>query len=117
MYSRSFYDLDGHGWQVMWMESGSCRRLSIGQAAGRRVRRAGSWAAIAEMISAAGMTWVITRTTFVAVVAVAVTGKENDTAVSTTAVITNHRRGCRVHRANPVASSRPTSVAPRITVA
>ena len=22
MYSRSFFDLDGHGWQVMWMESG-----------------------------------------------------------------------------------------------
>lgn len=20
MYSRAFYDLDGHGWQVMWME-------------------------------------------------------------------------------------------------
>src|ERR1700754_63752 len=20
MYSRSFYDLDGHGWQVMWMD-------------------------------------------------------------------------------------------------
>jgi hypothetical protein len=20
MYSRSFFDLDGHGWQVMWME-------------------------------------------------------------------------------------------------
>jgi len=19
MYSRSFFDLDGHGWQVMWM--------------------------------------------------------------------------------------------------
>ena len=21
MYSRSFYDLDGHGWQVMWMDT------------------------------------------------------------------------------------------------
>jgi predicted lactoylglutathione lyase len=21
MYSRSFFDLDGHGWQVMWMDS------------------------------------------------------------------------------------------------
>ena len=20
VYSRSFYDLDGHGWQVMWMD-------------------------------------------------------------------------------------------------
>jgi uncharacterized protein len=20
MYSRSFFDLDGHGWQVMWMD-------------------------------------------------------------------------------------------------
>ena len=20
MYTRSFYDLDGHGWQVMWMD-------------------------------------------------------------------------------------------------
>jgi predicted lactoylglutathione lyase len=20
MYSRSFYDLDGHGWQVMWID-------------------------------------------------------------------------------------------------
>ncbi|MDQ0956579.1 putative lactoylglutathione lyase [Streptomyces sp. B4I13] len=23
MYSRSFYDLDGHGWQVMWMNPSS----------------------------------------------------------------------------------------------
>lgn len=23
MYSRSFYDLDGHGWQVMWMDPSS----------------------------------------------------------------------------------------------
>lgn len=22
MYARSFFDLDGHGWQVMWMERG-----------------------------------------------------------------------------------------------
>ncbi|SFF68287.1 hypothetical protein SAMN05216251_12439 [Actinacidiphila alni] len=20
MYARGFYDLDGHGWQVMWMD-------------------------------------------------------------------------------------------------
>jgi hypothetical protein len=20
MYSRSFFDLDGHGWQIMWMD-------------------------------------------------------------------------------------------------
>ena len=26
MYSRSFYDLDGHGWQVMWMEPASAER-------------------------------------------------------------------------------------------
>ncbi|MCM2425949.1 VOC family protein [Streptomyces sp. RKAG337] len=23
MYSRSFYDLDGHGWQIMWMDPSS----------------------------------------------------------------------------------------------
>src|SRR3954452_4919311 len=23
MYSRSFFDLDGHGWQVMWMDPGA----------------------------------------------------------------------------------------------
>jgi predicted lactoylglutathione lyase len=23
MYTRSFYDLDGHGWQIMWMDPGA----------------------------------------------------------------------------------------------
>jgi predicted lactoylglutathione lyase len=26
MYSRSFYDLDGHGWQVMWMDPSATER-------------------------------------------------------------------------------------------
>jgi predicted lactoylglutathione lyase len=26
MYSRSFYDLDGHGWQVMWMDPAAVDR-------------------------------------------------------------------------------------------
>ena len=26
MYSRSFFDLDGHGWQVMWMDPAAARR-------------------------------------------------------------------------------------------
>ena len=41
MYSRSFFDLDGHGWQVMWMDAAaaeqgpeafaaSCRRPTPG---------------------------------------------------------------------------------------
>ena len=35
MYSRSFYDLDGHGWQVMWMDP-AARARSRG-ACGRRL--------------------------------------------------------------------------------
>ena len=34
MYSRSFFDLDGHGWQVMWMDPAAARR-------GPRRRRTG----------------------------------------------------------------------------
>jgi uncharacterized protein len=26
MYSRSFYDLDGHGWQVMWVDPAAVER-------------------------------------------------------------------------------------------
>src|SRR5689334_3667069 len=26
MYSRSFFDLDGHGWQVMWMDPGAAQQ-------------------------------------------------------------------------------------------
>lgn len=26
MYSRSFYDLDGHGWQVMWMDQAAAEQ-------------------------------------------------------------------------------------------
>ena len=26
MYSRSFFDLDGHGWQVMWMDPAAAER-------------------------------------------------------------------------------------------
>ena len=26
MYSRSFYDLDGHGWQVMWMDPAAAQQ-------------------------------------------------------------------------------------------
>src|SRR5689334_5930311 len=28
MYSRSFYDLDGHGWQVMWMDPAAAEQGS-----------------------------------------------------------------------------------------
>jgi hypothetical protein len=28
MYSRSFYDLDGHGWQVMWMDPAAANQGS-----------------------------------------------------------------------------------------
>jgi predicted lactoylglutathione lyase len=28
MYSRSFYDLDGHGWQVMWMDPAAAEQSS-----------------------------------------------------------------------------------------
>jgi predicted lactoylglutathione lyase len=27
MYSRSFYDLDGHGWQVMWMDPAAVQQV------------------------------------------------------------------------------------------
>jgi hypothetical protein len=26
MYSRSFFDLDGHGWQVMWMNPAAAQQ-------------------------------------------------------------------------------------------
>ena len=26
MYSRSFFDLDGHGWQVMWMDPATAQQ-------------------------------------------------------------------------------------------
>ncbi|GAA3136207.1 hypothetical protein [Streptomyces echinatus] len=26
MYSRSFFDLDGHGWQVMWMDPAAAEK-------------------------------------------------------------------------------------------
>jgi uncharacterized protein len=26
MYSRSFFDLDGHGWQVMWMDAAAAEQ-------------------------------------------------------------------------------------------
>jgi predicted lactoylglutathione lyase len=26
MYSRAFYDLDGHGWQVMWMDPAAAEK-------------------------------------------------------------------------------------------
>lgn len=34
MYSRSFFDLDGHGWQVMWMDPAAApaRAASTGEA-------------------------------------------------------------------------------------
>ncbi len=28
MYSRSFFDLDGHGWQVMWMDPAAAQQSS-----------------------------------------------------------------------------------------
>jgi predicted lactoylglutathione lyase len=33
MYSRSFYDLDGHGWQVMWMDPAAQPAGELEQAA------------------------------------------------------------------------------------
>jgi len=38
MYSRSFFDLDGHGWKVMWMDRGAEQgpRRRGGRAGGRR---------------------------------------------------------------------------------
>jgi predicted lactoylglutathione lyase len=33
MYSRSFYDLDGHGWQVMWMDPAAAQQSSEAAAA------------------------------------------------------------------------------------
>lgn len=32
MYSRSFFDLDGHGWQVMWMDPSSIPESSTSSA-------------------------------------------------------------------------------------
>jgi len=29
MYSRSFFDLDGHGWQVMWMDSVAAEHFRV----------------------------------------------------------------------------------------
>jgi uncharacterized protein len=29
MYSRSFYDLDGHGWQVMWMDPAAAQQDAV----------------------------------------------------------------------------------------
>ena len=26
MYSRSFFDLDGHGWQIMWMDQAAAEQ-------------------------------------------------------------------------------------------
>jgi hypothetical protein len=33
MYSRSFFDLDGHGWQVMWMDPAAAEQDAGGFAA------------------------------------------------------------------------------------
>ena len=33
MYSRSFYDLDGHGWQVMWMDTAALNAAQQAEAA------------------------------------------------------------------------------------
>lgn len=33
MYSRSFFDLDGHGWQVMWMDPAAAEQASAEDAA------------------------------------------------------------------------------------
>jgi predicted lactoylglutathione lyase len=30
MYSRSFYDLDHHGWQVMWMDPAAAEQGAAG---------------------------------------------------------------------------------------
>jgi uncharacterized protein len=27
MYSRSFFDLDGHGWQIMWMNPAAAEQV------------------------------------------------------------------------------------------
>ena len=34
MYSRSFYDLDGHGWQIMWMDPTAAEGPEAAAAAG-----------------------------------------------------------------------------------
>ena len=38
MYSRSFFDLDGHGWQVMWMDPAAAQQgpEAVAQDAGTR---------------------------------------------------------------------------------
>ena len=36
MYSRSFYDLDGHGWQVMWMDPAAAEQGPEAFAASRQ---------------------------------------------------------------------------------
>jgi predicted lactoylglutathione lyase len=36
MYSRSFFDLDGHGWQVMWMDPAAAEQSSEASAAPRQ---------------------------------------------------------------------------------
>jgi hypothetical protein len=33
MYSRSFFDLDGHGWQVMWFDPAAAEVAQQTQAA------------------------------------------------------------------------------------
>ena len=54
MYTRSFFDLDGHGWQVMWMDPaaaqqgpGGSRSLHAGRRrpglSGHHVRRCAGW--------------------------------------------------------------------------
>src|SRR4029077_8301503 len=37
MYSRSFFDLDGHGWQVMWMDPAAAGHTSPEKTAPRRL--------------------------------------------------------------------------------
>ncbi|MEU2348385.1 VOC family protein [Modestobacter sp. NPDC049651] len=36
MYSRSFFDLDGHGWQVMWMDPAAAQQGAPEEAAAAR---------------------------------------------------------------------------------
>jgi predicted lactoylglutathione lyase len=40
MYSRSFFDLDGHGWQVMWMDAAAAEQ--VGPTVGASVQDAGA---------------------------------------------------------------------------
>lgn len=88
-----------------------CELGERGQAAVPRTLRDGRSAAIAALISAAGMTWVISSITLVAVVAVVVAGKANDAAVSTSAAIPKARRVRERGR------QRQTGIEPRITIA